>query len=139
MVNAEWDGIVFGIMGCPFTPVHDGVFFPDSPAKALARESFKKTKILLGSNSNEGIYFVLYYLIDIFKKQEKISITRQQFKEAVTELNPFVSPVGIHAIIYEYTWWMDPGNQTSMIEAIDGMVGDYQFTCPVQEFAQRYV
>ena len=25
-----------------------------------------------------------------------------------------------------------------MIDAIDKMVGDYQFTCPVQEFAQRY-
>ena len=35
MVNAEWDGIVYGIMGCPFTPVFDGVFFPDTPAKAL--------------------------------------------------------------------------------------------------------
>ena len=137
MVNAEWDGIVFGIMGCPFTPVHDGVFFSESPAKALARENFKKCRILLGTNSNEGLYFVLYYLTDIFKKQENIQISRQQFKDSVTELNPFVSPVGIHAIVYEYTWWMDPKDQASMIDAIDKMVGDYQFTCPVQELAQR--
>ena len=46
--------------------------------------------------------------------------------------------VGIHAITYEYTWWMDPKDQGVMIDAIDKMVGDYQFTCPVQEFAQRY-
>ena len=57
----------------------------------------------------------------------------------MTELNPFVSPVGLHAIIYEYTWWMDPSNKSALIDAIDKMVGDYQFTCPVQEFAQRYV
>jgi acetylcholinesterase len=138
MVNAEWDGIVFGIMGCPFTPVHDGDFFPDSPATALARENFKKTKILLGTNLNEGMYFVLYYLTDIFKKKENIAISRKQFKDSVTELNPFVSPVGLHAIIYEYTWWMDPSNKSALIDAIDKMVGDYQFTCPVQEFAQRY-
>ena len=56
----------------------------------------------------------------------------------MTELNPFVSPVGLHAIIYEYTWWMDPSNKSALIDAIDKMVGDYQFTCPVQEFAQRY-
>ena len=55
----------------------------------------------------------------------------------MTELNPFVSPVGLHAIIYEYTWWMDPSNKSALIDAIDKMVGDYQFTCPVQEFAQR--
>ena len=112
------------------------------------------------------MYFVLYYLTDIFKKkvsniktgrkkiqciwsttwdpnfylffQENISISRKQFKDSVTELNPFVSPVGLHAIIYEYTWWMDPNNKSALIDAIDKMVGDYQFTCPVQEFAQRY-
>ena len=70
--------------------------------------------------------------------QENISISRKQFKNSVTELNPFVSPVGLHAIIYEYTWWMDIDNQSAMIDAIDKMVGDYQFTCSVQEFAQRY-
>ena len=119
MVNKEWDGIVLGIMGCPFTPVFDGVFFPESPAKALAKENFKKTKILLGTNSNEGHYFVLYYLTEIFKRQENISITRDQFRKAVTELNPVVSPVGIHAITYEYTWWMDPKDQGSMIGKFD--------------------
>ena len=69
MVNAEWDGIVFGIMGCPFTPVYDGVFFPDTPAKALQRKNFKKTSILLGTNLNEGHYFIIYYLTEIFKKE----------------------------------------------------------------------
>ena len=103
----------------------------------LSRETFKKSKILLGTNSNEGLYFVIYYLTEIFKKRENISITRQQFKDAITELNPFVSPVGLHAIIYEYTEWMDPNDEPAMIDAIDKMVGDYQFTCPVQEFAQR--
>ena len=28
MVNKEWDGIVFGMMGCPFVPVLDGKVFP---------------------------------------------------------------------------------------------------------------
>ena len=69
LVNAEWNGIVYGIMGCPFTPVFDGHFFPDSPAKALKRKNFKKTSILLGTNRNEGHYFLIYYLTDIFKKQ----------------------------------------------------------------------
>ena len=69
MVNAEWDGIVFGIMGCPFVPVFDGKFFPESPVKALERKSFKKTNILIGTNVNEGFYFIIYYLADIFKRQ----------------------------------------------------------------------
>ena len=137
MVYAEWKGIVFGIRGCPFTPVHDGVFFPETPARALARQNFKKTNILLGSNENEGHYFIIYYLTDTFKKQDNISLSRPEFELAIKELNPFVSPIGLHAIEYEYTWWMDPDDQKSMIDAVDKMVGDYQFTCAVQEFAQR--
>lgn len=74
MVDAEWNGIVYGIMGCPFTPVFDGVFFPDSPEKALQRKKFKKANILLGTNRNEGHYFNIYYLTNIFKKQVPIKL-----------------------------------------------------------------
>jgi hypothetical protein len=47
MVNAEWEGIAYGMMGCPFTPVFDGVFFPDPPGRALKRKNFKKSSILV--------------------------------------------------------------------------------------------
>ena len=68
MVNAEWDaGIALDIMACPFVPVLDGVFFPESPARALARKNFKHTKLLLGTNTNEGYYFLIYFL-DLFEK-----------------------------------------------------------------------
>ncbi len=43
--------------------------FTESPAKALARKNFKKTKIMVGTNENEGYYFLIYFLTDIFKKQ----------------------------------------------------------------------
>ena len=84
MVNEEWNGIAFGIMNCPFVPVLDGDFFPgnfflkqgpffdflcyidvcaESPANALRRGNFKKTRLLLGTNRNEGYYFLIYYLV----------------------------------------------------------------------------
>ena len=71
LVNAEWNGIVYGICGMPFTPVLDGIFFPESPAKAMARGNYKKTEILLGPNTNEGHYFIIYYLTELFKKQAR--------------------------------------------------------------------
>ena len=69
MVEKEWDGIVYGIMGCPFTPVLDGTFFAESPGRALKRRNFKRTSLLIGSNRNEGNYFLIYYLTNIYKKQ----------------------------------------------------------------------
>ena len=45
--------------------------------------------------------------------------------------------MGIEAINYEYTDWNDPENSEKMMKALDLMVGDYQFTCPTLEMAQR--
>ena len=35
-----------------------------------------------------------------------------------------------------YTNWMDPVSSSSLVTSLDRMVGDYQFTCPVVDFAQ---
>ena len=51
----------------------------------------------------------------------------------------FVNPVGIHAIIHEYIDWQRPNNSQMLLNALDKMVGDYQFICPTLEFAQRYI
>ena len=74
-----------------------------------------------------------------FPVQEEIRITRSQFETSIKELNLFVKDVGVEAITYEYTSWLDPNDTKSMIDALDLMVGDYQFTCPTVEFADRYV
>ena len=78
LVNKEWDGVVFGIMGIPFPPVLDGDFATDSPARALARRNFKRTQVLLGVNKEEGHYFILYYLSDLLKRQVREIIQRRQ-------------------------------------------------------------
>jgi hypothetical protein len=38
--------------------------------------------------------------------QESISISRAEFERSVKELNPYVNPAGLHAITYEYTWYI---------------------------------
>ena len=35
----------------------------------MARGNFKRCRVLLGSNTNEGHYFIMYFLTNIFKKQ----------------------------------------------------------------------
>ena len=68
----EFNAIVFGQCGFPFTPVMDGAFFPDSPRRALARKNYKMTNILLGVNRDEGNYFNIYYLSDMLKREVRI-------------------------------------------------------------------
>ena len=63
-------------------------------------------------------------------------MSRAQFSQSVKEVNLFVNPVGLSAIEYEYTDWLEPKDSDKMMLAVDKMVGDYHFTCPTNVFAQ---
>lgn len=117
----------------------DGAFLDETPQKSLAHGRFKKTEILTGSNTEEGYYFIIYYLTELFRKEEGVTISRKEFLQAVKELNPYMSALGRQAIIFEYTDWTDPNNIHSNRDALDKMVGDLHFTCNVNEFAHRLV
>lgn len=138
LVNNEWGTL--GICEFPFVPVVDGSFLDETPQQSLASQSFKKANILMGSNTEEGFYFIIYYLTELFRidGKEDVQVSRDQFVRAVTELNPYVNQIARHAIIYEYTDWLHPDDPNKNREALDKIVGDYQFTCNVNEFAGRY-
>ncbi|XP_035208789.1 acetylcholinesterase-like [Stegodyphus dumicola] len=136
MVSNEWGN--YGVVEFPFAPVVDGAFLDETPAQSLATKNFKKTNIMTGSNSEEGTYFIVYYLTDYFKNQEDVYINRQEFIHAVKELNPYVGELAQEAIIFQYTDWENPYDTIKNRDAIDKIVGDYQFTCSVNEIALRY-
>ncbi|XP_052132123.1 acetylcholinesterase-like [Frankliniella occidentalis] len=136
LVEKEWGTL--GICEFPFVPVIDGSFLDEMPQKSLATRNFKKTNILMGSNTEEGYYFILYYLTELFRKEEDVYVSRDDFLMAVRELNPYVNPVARQAIVFEYTDWLNPDDSTRNRDALDKMVGDYHFTCNVNEFAHRY-
>lgn len=138
LVAKEWDGIVFGICEFPFTPIIDGAFLDETPQKSLETKNFKKTNVMMGVNKDEGVFFIMYYLTELFKKEETVYVNREDFIRSVGELNLYVKSVGKEAIIYEYTDWLQPTDPLKNRDALDRMVGDYAFTCPVVDFAHRF-
>lgn len=136
LVKSEWDN--FGVVEFPFVPVVDGSFIHEDPSVSLLNKDFKKTKILMGTNLNEGMYFIIYYLTELFKLQEDVYLTREDFVKSVKDLNPYVGEIGQEAIIFEYTDWLNPDDPIKNRDAVDKIVGDYHFTCSVTEFAYRY-
>lgn len=136
IVEKEWDRS--GICFFPFVPVVDGAFLDDYPQRSLSTDNFKKTNILMGSNSEEGYYFIFYYLTELFKKEENVLVSREQFVKAVEQLNPGADAAVRAAIEFEYTDWLSPDDPVKNRIALDKMVGDYQFTCNVNEFAHKY-
>ena len=136
LVNNEWGTL--GICEFPFVPVIDGAFLDELPELALANKNFKKTNILMGSNTEEGYYFIIYYLTELLRKEENVYVNRDEFIKAVRELNPYINNIARQAIIFEYTDWLNPDDPARNRDALDKMVGDYHFTCSVNEFAHRY-
>merc|ERR1719367_702973 len=87
LVNAEWSGIVFGIAEFPFVPVIDGAFLDETPRESMRTKNFKKTNIMMGANRDEGNYFIIYYLTELFKNEENVYVSREEFIDAVESLN----------------------------------------------------
>lgn len=137
LVYNEWGSL--GICEFPFVPVVDGSFLDETPKKALENGRFKKTDILTGSNTEEGNYFILYYLTELFPKEEGVTVSRNEYVQAVKELNPYENNAVRQAIVFEYTNWTEPTNGNNNRDALDKMVGDKHFTCGVNEFANRYM
>ena len=138
MVGAEWNGIVFGISEFPFVPVIDGSFLDETPQKSLDTKNFKKTNIMTGANKDEGNYFIMYYLTELFRRDEDVFVSREDFLHSVELLNRYAQQVGREAIVFEYTDWLNPESAVNNREALDRMVGDYSFTCSVVDFSHRY-
>ncbi|XP_047105948.1 acetylcholinesterase-like [Schistocerca piceifrons] len=136
LVNNEWGTL--GICEFPFVPIIDGAILDETPQRSLAAKNFKKTNIMMGSNTEEGYYFIIYYLTELFRKEEDVYVSRDEYLKAVRELNPYVNNVARQAIVFEYTDWANPDDPIGNRDALDKMVGDYHFTCNVNEFAHRY-
>ena len=73
LVNMEHDNLAFGVCAFPFVPIVDGVYLPAHPATLLAAGTYPPRDILLGANQEEGAYFLIYYLTDIFQLTENVS------------------------------------------------------------------
>lgn len=127
-----------GVIDFPFVPVVDGSFLDELPEVSLKSRNFKKAQLLLGTDQEEGYYWLIYYLTDWFKKEEDVYISPEDFKRIVPLLNPEIGKAGHEAVMFEYTPWHDPTNAAAYRDAVDKIVGDYQFTCATNEMALHY-
>ena len=141
IVEKQW--ISRGIMQFPFLPMTDGVFLIESPEMALRRGNFKKCDILLGSNKNEGNFFIIYE-IDSLNRTHTF-LDRNTFLESMNQLFFFypqypqeINSIGRDAIVFQYSSWLDPDDKYKNIANLDNAVGDSQFVCHVNSFANYY-
>lgn len=57
--------LVKSVINFPFVPVVDGSFLVESPQESLAKNNFKQANLLLGSNNEEGNYWLVYHVPEL--------------------------------------------------------------------------
>ncbi|KAL6478589.1 hypothetical protein MHYP_G00120220 [Metynnis hypsauchen] len=133
--NVTHDPMVISI---PFSPTVDGDFLLDMPDVLLQSGRFLKTELLLGLNQDEGPYFLVYGARG-FDIHHQSLISREQFLEGVALSLPGFSEMAREAAAFQYTDWTDELSGQKNRDSLGQLVGDRYFSCPLLDFARRYV
>ena len=138
----EWDTIDYGVVRFPFVPIIDGTFLIEDPEKSLRNGNFKKCPVLLGHNTNEASFWLIYYK-EIFTINDQTPQVSQKYFDLLMDdifiYHPYypkhLNSFGKEAIKFQYRNWINPDDQKMNSWQIDMAVGDFNFICPCVDFA----
>ncbi|XP_014456101.2 acetylcholinesterase [Alligator mississippiensis] len=116
-----------------FLPTADGEFLPDVPQKLLAAGYTQSIPILMGFTANEGSMFL--FLNDFpFNLGNASEIGWEELLLVVRKTVPGAPEATVRAIAQRYSQEGQGVEQHRW--AMDHVVGDYYFSCPVAEAAR---
>lgn len=102
----------------------------------LSTSKLPKKEVLLGLNTDEGTYFLLYG-VPGFNITGQSLISRNEFLNGVNLTMTDASDVSREAAISQYTDWTDENNRMKNRDSMGYLVGDGLFVCPLLEFTHR--
>ncbi|XP_033096049.1 cholinesterase 2-like [Anneissia japonica] len=120
-----------------FVPVIDGEFITEAPQETINKKSFKSRDIIIGSNTNEANFFVIYE-VPGFSLDTDSLLDKTQFRKAIEYCFKPFNEFTHDAIQFQYTDWLEPDNQAKLRDGIDQSAGDYWFVCPTFQLAKAY-
>ncbi|XP_066282115.1 cholinesterase 1-like [Branchiostoma lanceolatum] len=110
--------------------VVDGSFLPESPPVAYQSGAFKSADLLLGSNEDEGAFFLISNQYPGFSENSESLITKEQFLECIRYQFPPFNGFAVDAVAFQYTDWERLDQDTMYRDAMDDLYGDNSFVCP---------
>lgn len=144
LLSAQDHKITKGFMQFVFVPIVDGVFLQRAPWQLIRDGMFKKVPILLGSNRNEGSFYLSYF-DPIFKRDWDNMLGRDKYNDLSARLFRYyphyphlLNNFGQEAIKFQYTDWRDPMDRLANYRTLEDGVSDYFFVCTVNRLARAF-
>ncbi|KAG8449764.1 hypothetical protein GDO86_016424, partial [Hymenochirus boettgeri] len=119
-----------------FLPVIDNDFLNDLPESSL-KQIFKKD-ILLGITKDDGNPFTLLSSSGV-SLESYSGITSEKLQESLKMFFPSAGDLGVESILQQYKVWENEGNGGENHKALQLILRDYYFTCPMTMFAENAV
>ena len=138
VTNKQWEVKVksSGWPDLPFVTTVDDYFLLDDPMELLERGEVKKCSTIIGSNTNEGYYFMVYAHPNLFPLGTDRPITKAEFVNVIQDFtsNPLISKL----IEFEYgtSYKFTTAQSIDYAARLDEIRGDSAFVCPAQRVAR---
>jgi len=146
--DKQWEVKEATVVSFYFVPTVDQKFLTKSPQELLKSGEFQRKNILLGMNSHEGAFFVIYSFVDLFSPIDSYTddITSKSYREMAKKLMLVDSSsdavTDTIASIYSLPCGSEgnTGDDDAIkyFKSLDGMLGDVWFKCPVVRMAKAY-
>ncbi|XP_067668381.1 acetylcholinesterase-like [Haliotis asinina] len=112
-------------------------FMPRRPEVLLRERGFKKKAVLVGSNKNEGTYFMIYRLKSVSINDPVSGQTQRNIKDAISYFHSDLDEGQRERVFNYYTENIDEYDLVGNRNAIDALMGDRFFTCPSTNVAEN--
>jgi len=125
-----------------FVPTTDDKFLKQNPRELLDSGKFQRKNILLGLNSHEGSFFIIYEFPKRFVPTNvyNSNITNEEYLDMVKELNLVDSSSDVVDDTISSIYSLPCGDDDALpyLKSLGGMLGDVWFKCPVIHTAKAY-
>ncbi|XP_053331525.1 cholinesterase-like [Spea bombifrons] len=118
-----------------FTPVLDSDFISENP-DILVEKTLKQGDILIGITKDDGNPCTVFGAPGFSAKNESL-VTLAQLEEGLKFYLPSTGDLGIESILLQYVDWDDTDNLEKNRDAMELILRDYYFSCPIKQFVKH--
>lgn len=122
----------------PILTTIDDYYLREHPSSSVKRGKFKRTNILLGSNKDEGSYFLVYGIPKLFFMRQNQTLEREEYLSVIEAMARSNENTLADAVDFEYAVPQEFGHKARYRDILDDVVGDSEFICPVVDFGYNY-